>query len=129
MPWALKAVRQAYPPLAFLSVKRLDRDEHRLVGLQPFEDGCSEQLVRTRLNVTVGHPPGQHRAHPREREHDAALLHHPVREARGLGSRGADYDDQAARRVAHPVGRSQNTTADGDVDGTGRRTVAARALR
>lgn len=129
MPRALKAVRKAYVPLAFLSSKSFDGDENRLVGLQPFEDGCGKQLVCAYLKVTPAYPPGEQRAYPREREHDAALLHDPIREPDGLRSRGADYDDQAARRVAHPIRRSENATADGDVYGAGRCAVAAWALR
>jgi hypothetical protein len=129
MPWALKAVGKAYVALAFLSVKSFDGDDHRLVGLESFEDGGGKQLMCASLNVTSADPLGQQRAYPRARENGAALLHDPSRKPDGLRSRGADYDDQAARRVAHPIGRSENATADGDVHRRGRRTVAAWTLR
>jgi hypothetical protein len=129
MPWALKAVRQADVQLAFLSVKSFDGDDHRLISLQPFGDGGAKQLVRAHLNVTFGHPPGQQRADPRQGEHGTALLHDPLREPDGVRSRGADDDDQTARRVAHSIGRSENAAANRDVHRAGRRTLASWALR
>ncbi len=125
----LNTVRQADVPLAFLSIKSFDGHDHRLVGLQPFQDGDGKQLVRAYFKVSFGHPPGQERADPRQREHGTTLLHDPIREPDGLRSCGADDDDQTARRVAHSIGRSEHTAADRDVHCARRRTVAAWALR
>jgi hypothetical protein len=129
MPWALKTVRQADVGLAFPSVKSLDGDDHRLISLQPFGDGGATELVRAYLNVTFGHPAGQQRADPRQREHRTALLHDPLREPDRVRSRGAGDYDQTARRVAHSIGRSENAAANRDVHRAGLRTVAPWALR
>lgn len=129
MPWTPKAVGKAYVALPFLSAKSFDRNDHRLAGLESFEDSGGKQLVRAFLKPTSTPSSCQQRAYPRERENRAALLHDPIREPDRLRSRGADYDNQATRRVAHPISWSENATANRDIHRAWRRTVAARALR
>jgi len=129
MPRTLKAVRKTHVPLAFLRVKSFDRDDYRLTGLESLQDSGGKQLVRPLLKPAAAPSCGQQRTDPRKRQNRGALLDDPFREPDGLRSRGADHDDQAPRRVANPISRSKDLTANGDVHWAWRRTITAWALR
>jgi len=106
-------------------VEALEREHDRLALAQALDDCGVEQLARPRLDLLLGDASAQQRAHLREREHGAALLHDALGEAPGLGGVGRDDQQQAARRVAQAVGWGEHATAGGDVDRARRRIALA----
>ena len=114
-----------------LALRRFEpvRGQHdRLARLEALAHGRLQQLLRARRQLLLGDASGQQRAHLPRREHRGAVLDHAREKAVQLGVRGADHDEQAARRVAQSLGWPQHTAVHEQAGGS-RGAVAARTIR
>ena len=105
----------AHEALAVLGLDAVDPDDDARVLLQALEDGGVEQLRGALLGLLLRDAAGEQRANAGEREHGAAVLEGAADEAVALLGRPGDDDDEAARRVAHAVGRAQHARAHREV--------------
>jgi hypothetical protein len=112
VPGASQAMREAHVPFALVSVETLERENDRLVSLQPLENRAGEQFADTFFDLGFRDPTGEQRSDPSRRERSTSLLYDSFCKSSRVGCVGADDDDKAPGRVAQPMRGSEDAAAD-----------------
>jgi hypothetical protein len=119
----------AHVVLALGRVQALERDDDGLPARQALGGRRVQERRRLRVDLFGRHAPLQQRAQRAARQQHAALLEHPRTEAVPRRVVRAGDEEQAARRVAQPVGPREHPASDAHVDGPRRPLRLARAAR
>ena len=118
----------AHERLTLVGVEAVGGERDGLPACQALVDGRVQKLLRTRVQLLGGNASGEQLANPGERELHGAILDDPLQKAFGLSTGGADDDQQAARRIAQPLGGPQHARVHGQAGRARRSAVAAGAV-
>jgi len=125
----LEACRHANVGLALAGPETLRREYDGLVCLQSFADSRVQDLDGATVDILLGRSTCQAHSDLVERQQEGTVLDELFSEAIALG-RGWRHDhEQAPGRVADEVRWAEHPAANRDGWGSGRLTIAARAIR